>query len=285
MCGAHRWSCADGAEDDNAAVRLIMRPPGPALRRALSQHPERDRIDPKMAARQHAGYVQAIEAAGVPVTVLPAEPALPDACFTWDTVLAFPRHDGRGTALLVAARPGAPSRRAEVASVLACARQLAPGAEVVSISEPGTLDGGDVITFGRQVAIGVSARTNEAGARQLVEAVARIGYQAALCPVDDRLHLASAVTPLAADRLIGTRAGFRSLQVAGAVHGVERLVVDDADVAAANVLAAGGRCFVAAGFPEAVAIMRDAGEIVVEVELGEFLRADGGPTCLVAPIY
>jgi dimethylargininase len=271
--------------DDNAAVQLIMRPPGPALRDALSEHAERDRIDPANAAREHADYVRAIRAVGVAVTVLPVEPELPDACFTWDTVLAFPRLDSPGTAVLVAARPGAPSRRPEVASVLECARQIAPEAEVARITEPGTLDGGDVITYGGRVAIGVSARTNEAGARQLAEVVSRHGYHAALCPVDDRLHLASAVTPLRANRLIGTRAGFRSLAAGGLVDDIERLVINDADVPASNVLAAGGRCFVAWGFPNAVAIMRAAGEDVVEVELGEFLRADGGPTCLVAPIY
>ena len=42
--------------------------------------------------------------------------------------------------------------------------------------------------------------------------------------------------------------------------------------------------FVASGHPRAVALMREAGEDVVEVELDEFIRADGGPTCLVAPI-
>jgi len=195
------------------------------------------------------------------------------------------RLEADGTGVLVAAHPGEPARRLEVASVLACARQLAPRAEVVRIMLPGTLDGGDVITYGRHVAIGVSARTNEAGAQQLAQAVSRHGFDAHLCGVGDRLHLASAVTPLSAKRLIGTRAGFDSLDAAGAAADVEQLVIADADVAAANVLAAGGRCFVAAGYPAAVAIMRDAGERVVEVALDEFLRADGGPTCLVAPIY
>jgi dimethylargininase len=267
-------------------MRLIMRPPSGALRRALSAHPERDRIDPERAARQHRDYVRAIEAGGVAVTLLPAEDDLPDACFTWDTVLAFPRAGKGATALLVATRPGESSRRPEVASVLACARQLAPTAELVEITEPGTLDGGDVITVGRRVAIGVSARTNEAGARQLAEAVTRFGYRPWLCPVDDRLHLASAVTPLNEGRLIGTPSGFRSLDAADAVAAdVERLLIEESDIAAANVLAICGRCFVARGFPLAVAAMRSAGESVVEVDLEEFLRADGGPTCLVAPIY
>lgn len=267
---------------------LIMRPPSDALRHALSEHPERDRIDPARALEQHAAYVRALEAAGVAVVCLPPDPQLPDACFTWDTVLAFPALEASRTALLVAARPGEPSRRGEVASVLRCARALAPTAEVVEIVQPGTLDGGDVISYGSRVAIGVSARTNEAGARQLAEAVRRFGYSAFLCPVDDRLHLASAVTPLSERRLIGTRAGFASLDAAGpevVPAAVERLLLDDADVTAANVLAAGGRCFVGRGYPRAVDVMRQAGESVVELELDEFARADGGPTCLVAPIY
>lgn len=272
----------------NAIVRLIMRPPSEALRHALSEHAERDRIDPVRARQQHADYVRALEEAAVAVTLLPADPGLPDACFTWDTMLAFPRVGGRDTELLVAARPGSPSRRPEVASVVACARQLAPNAEVMTIAAPGTLDGGDVITYGDRVAIGVSARTNEDGARQLAEFVHRFGYRAFLCPVHDRLHLASAVTPLRSARLVGTPSGFRSLDAAGAEAvpaAVERLVLDEADVVAANVLAAGGRCFVVRGFPRAVAVMERAGESVVEVDLSEFVRADGGPTCLVAPIF
>lgn len=270
------------------AVRLIMRPPSEALHRALSGHPERDRIDPGHAAHEHAAYVEAIKRAGVEVALMPPDPMLPDACFTWDAVLAFPGvGDGR-TALLVATRPGEPSRRPEVAAVLRCARELAPTAEVVEIREPGTLDGGDVITYGFQVAIGVSARTNAAGAQHLAEALGRFGYLAHLCPVQDRLHLASAVTPLGPRRLIGTPSGFHSLDAAGegvVPPEVERLILAEEDMPAANVLHAGGTCFVARGFPAAVEVMRRAGESVVEVELDEFLRADGGPTCLVAPIY
>ncbi|TMG42961.1 MAG: hypothetical protein E6H90_12960 [Chloroflexi bacterium] len=271
----------------NSVVRLIMRPPSDALRRALSGHPHRDRIDPGRARAEHTAYVRALEDAAVAVTLLPPEADMPDACFTWDTLLAFPSPGDGKTALLVAARPGAPSRRREVASVLGCARRLAPGADVVEIRDPGTLDGGDVITYGTRVAIGVSARTNEAGARQLASAVGRFGYHAFLCPVDDRLHLASAITPLRARRLIGTQSGFRSLDAAGpdtAPDDVERLLIPDAAVGGANVLAAGGRCFVARGFPEAATALLSAGESVVEVELDEFLFADGGPTCLVAPI-
>ena len=278
-------------------ARLIMRPPSEAMRRALSSHPERDRIDPVRAAGQHARYAAALITAGVDVHLLPADPQLPDACFTWDAVLAFARQaaseavapDGGGTALLVACRPGEPARRNEVAPVFACARKMiGHKVDAMAIEPPGTLDGGDVIRFGDRVAIGVSARTNEAGARQLAHAVQRLGYRAFLCPVSDRLHLASAVTPLSSLRLVGTAGGFASLDAAGGDVAprdeVERILLADDDVVAANVLAVEGRCFVVSGHPRAVALMRDAGEDVVEVELDEFIRADGGPTCLVAPV-
>jgi dimethylargininase len=272
-------------------VRLIVRPPGAALVDALSEHPERDLIDVHEARREHAAYVAALRAALVEVVTLPAEEHLPDATFVRDTVLAFPAAGTEGpTALLVAARPGAPSRRPEVPSVVARARELAgPGAAFLEIAEPGTLDGGDVITYGERVAVGVSARTNRAGAEQLASAVEAIGYRAFLCPVTDRLHLASAVAPLGARRLIGTAAGYASLEDGGAETAppdeIQRLVIPDGEVPAASVLKAGGRCFVVRGHPTALELMRAVGEEVVEVELREFTRADGGPTCLVAPIF
>ena len=60
------------------------------------------------------------------------------------------------------------------------------------------------------------------------------------------------------------------------------MLADD-DVVAANVLPLGGRVFLAAGNPQATAALRSAGEQAVELDLDEFTKADGGPTCLVVP--
>ena len=268
-----------------------MREPSEAFRRALSDHPEGDRIDPIRALEQHRAFRVAIESSGADVVQLPPEPSLPDACFVSDTLLALPPagDPGASTVALVATRPGAPSRRDEVASVLACGRRLVrPDTAVERIEEPGTLDGGDVIVFGDRLAIGVSERTNTEGAKQLAAVAEELGYRSFLCPVDGRLHLASAVTVLGPRRLVGTPSGFASLDTAGPDASppdeIERVLVPEEEVAGANVLALGGWCFVAAGHPAAAAALTDAGETVVEVELDEFTRADGGPTCLVALI-
>ncbi|HYV44631.1 MAG TPA: hypothetical protein VFA20_07190 [Myxococcaceae bacterium] len=263
-------------------MRVIVRPPGDAFRKALSDHHGPSVLDPERARRQHAAFAAALEAAGARVERLPPDPDLPDATFVSDTLLAFPPEGP--TRLLVITRPGAPSRRGEVEAVAARARALAPGARVVEIREPGTVDGGDVICFGDRVAVGLSARTNREGAGQLAEAIRPLGYRAFLCPVQGRLHLATAVTPLGRDRMVGTPAGFESLDAAGAADGVERLVLLPDEQPAANVLALGNHCLMVSGHPRVADLLRSAGHAVAELELDEFVRADGGPTCLVAMV-
>ena len=266
-----------------------MREPSEAFANALSTHPERDRIDASRAVAEHRAFVQALEASGADVVRLAPDARLADACFVSDTILALapPAAGGAATVALVATRPGAESRRDEVASVVECARSLVrPDTAVVSVEDPGTLDAGDVIVYGERMAIGVSARTNSVGAEQLAGVAERLGYRPFLCPVEDRLHLASAVTVVRADRLIGTPSGFASLDASGPDAApddeIQRMIVPEEEVAGANVLALHGTCFVASGNPSATQALRAAGESVVEVELDEFTRADGGPTCLVA---
>jgi dimethylargininase len=272
-------------------MRLIVRPPSEAFSRALSEHPDAAAIDVGRAVVQHGVFVAALRAAGVEVVELAPDPDCADACFVSDVLFTLPRADDPvgPAALLVAGRPGAESRRPEVAAVAARGRELAEQARALEIVAPGEIDFGDVIVYGDRVAIGVSARTNQEGARQLAAAVAAAGYRAFLCPVSDRLHLATAITVLRSDRLIGTAAGFASLDDAGpevAPAGeVERLLLPDNELVGANVLAVGGRCFVPAGNPVAVALMRAAGETVVELDLSQFTLADGGPTCLVTHVW
>jgi dimethylargininase len=273
-------------------MKVIVRPPGEAFRRALSEHPDKAFIDPESARREHAAFVTALREAGVEVASLPVDDELPDACFVSDVLLTLPRAGDAGdrAVLAVATRPGAPSRRPEVAAVLDLARGLIePACRVAELRAPATLDAGDVIVYGDRVAIGVSGRTNREGAERLAELVRTAGYRPFLCPVKGRLHLASWVTVVRPELLIGVAGGFASLDAGGpgvAPAGeIERIVLPDGEVVAANVLPLGGRVFVPAGCPVAVAALRAAGEHVVELDLDEFTKADGGPTCLVAHVF
>jgi dimethylargininase len=274
-------------------VKIIMRPPSEAFRRALSKHPLGDQIDPVAAMRQHKELRAKMTKAGADIVLLPADPDLPDAPFVQDVIVSFPRPDepeGR-CSLLVATRPGAPSRRPEVPSVLAVARRLVPPVcRVLEIEEPGTLDGGDVLVYGRRVVIGLSGRTNRHGAEQLHEAVSALGYRAFLCPVsDDRLHFASAITRVRPGRFIGTQRGYDDLDAAGPEvlprEEIERIVIPDEEIVAHNVVLIRDSLFVPSGNPVSVGLLRAAGEHVVEVDFEHFTRADAGLTCLMGMVH
>ncbi len=265
---------------------VIVRAPSFAFRDAISTHPDRQRIDVSRAQTQHAAFCAALEDAGLSLVRLAEEPDLPDATFVSDTLVALAPLLPDRLPTVVMARPAVASRRPEVdfaaRAALAC---LPAGVRVVPVEDPGTLEGGDVVIFGDRLAIGLSARTNVLGARVLADAARSLGYRPFLCPVTDRLHLATAVTAVAPDTLIGTAAGFASLDAAGpdaAPPGeVRRLLLPDGELPGANVLAIGRNAFLAAGNPAAVRLLRETGLAVHELELDEFGLADGGPTCLV----
>ena len=265
---------------------VIVRPPGPAYREAISTNPDHGRIDVSRAQAQHAAFCAALVDAGLPLLRLPEEPDLPDATFVSDTLVALAPvlPDRRPT--VVVARPAVASRRPEVDSVLRAAlARLPAGAHVVPVDDPGTLEGGDVVIFGDRLAIGLSVRTNALGAQVLADAARSLGYRPFLCPVTDRLHLATAVTAVAPDTLVGTAAGFASLDAAGPdaapPREIRRLLLPDDELPGANVLALGGHAFLASGNRTAVRLLRETGLEVHELEFDEFGLADGGPTCLV----
>ena len=265
---------------------VIVRPPGAAFRDAISNHPDRNRIDVSRARVQHAAFCAALEDAGLPLLRLPEEPDLPDATFVSDSLVALGSPLPNGTPVVVVARPAVESRRLEVESVLRAALASLPATtDVVRVEDPATLEGGDVIVYGDRLAIGLSDRTNVLGARVLADASRSLGYRPFLCPVTDRLHLATAVTAVTSHTLIGTAAGFASLDAAGpdaAPPGeIRRLLLPDDELAAANVLALGGHAFLGSGNPTAARLAAEAGLAVHELELDEFTLADGGPTCLV----
>ena len=265
---------------------VIVRPPGPAFGDAISNHPDHHRIDVSRARAQHAAFCAALEGAGSPLLRLPEEPDLPDATFVPDSLVALaPVLPGRSPVVVVA-RPAVASRRLEVESVLRAALDRMPtDTQVVRIEDPGTLEGGDVVVYGDRIAIGLSGRTNLPGAQVLADVARSLGYRPFLCPVADRLHLATAVTTVAPDTLIGTAAGFASLDATGpdaAPAGeIRRLLLPDDELLGANVLALAGHAFLDSRSPTAARLLREIGLLVHELELDEFALADGGPTCLV----
>lgn len=135
-------------------ARALVRAPSRSVTRGLRAHggegPTFDGV-----LQEHRAYVAALAEAGVTVEILPALEEFPDSVFVEDPALVFPE----GAILL---RPGAPSRRGEVEEL---ATELTARFEETQALDIGFADGGDVINLGDRILIGVSARTNEQGAK------------------------------------------------------------------------------------------------------------------------
>jgi dimethylargininase len=144
------------------------------------------------------------------------------------------------------------------------------------ITEPGTVDGGDVMRVGKDVFIGRSARTNDAGIAQFAEIATQYGFRVVAAPVSKVLHLKSAVVPIDDETLLiasdctdpATFVGYRLIEKPPAEKDGSALRLHD------------GRVIVTANSPMTIGTLQGAGYEVGWTDTTEFQKADGGLTCL-----
>lgn len=215
---------------------------------------ERCTPDVELARAQHRAYVAAIEAAGVEVVQLPADPAHPDCIFVEDIALELGH-------LRVLTSPGADSRRGERAAVAAVL-----GDHVVMPPEL-RLDGGDVIRIGERVWVGRSTRTQEAAIQWLGEVS---GLDVRGVDLHEVLHLKTAATALDDSTLLCWKGSVDE----SVFEGLEVIHTDGP-----NVLRLPDRVLVRAGTGTAE-IARSRGHQVVELDISQFTLAEASLTCM-----
>jgi dimethylargininase len=228
-------------------------------------HLERVPIDRARAVAQHDRYERALRAAGCTVERLPATPQLPDSVFVEDAAVVF-------GPVAVIARPGASSRRAETPSVAGTLSKYRP---LRFIEAPGTLDGGDVLRAGRRVYVGLSSRTNRAGTEQLRALLLPFDYEVDTIETRGCLHLKSAVTALADDRLLVNPEWVDVLQF----DAYRLIAIDPAEPFAANVLRIGDTVLCAEAFPATRSRLEAGGLKTVAIDVSELAKAEAGLTC------
>lgn len=248
----------------------IVRPPSANFGEGLTTA-SLGRPDFGLALKQHQQYCAALEHCDLSVLRLPPDERFPDATFIEDTCVLTPRR-------AILSNPGAPSREGEVGTIEDAVADIFPGA-LDRISPPGTLDGGDVCEAGGSWLIGISARTNEEGARQLASLLSASGCASEV--IDIRripgiLHLKSDLAYLGEGRLFVTERLRRSH--AWGQH--ELIGVPVGEEYAANLIRVNDAVLAADGFPRTRRILRDIGYSVVTLEVSEFQKMDGGLSCL-----
>jgi dimethylargininase len=247
----------------------LVREPSASLADCALSYLDRTPIDLNQARAQHVEYCAALQAAGAEVRVLPALDNLPDSAFVEDTAVVVDE-----VAILGALGVG--SRAAEAMTIVAVLEAYRPVRRIDRADA--TLEGGDVLRIGRTIYVGRSGRTNEAGIEALRQVLEPLGYRVRAVAVEGCLHLKTGCSS-AGDGIVVLNPSW----VSGRLFekdGLSVVPVAPSEPWAANVLRVAGTLLVPAGNAATVGRLRATGLDPVEIDIGEFQKAEAGLTCL-----
>ena len=233
--------------------------------------------DPALTVSQHEALVRVMKGRGVRVLQVPELSGHPNSTFTRDVALSTPE----GTIQL---RMGLPARRGEPAWIVQVLEEV--GEPTVGVIEdPGTVEGGDVVLAGNVAFVGLSERTNREGVRQLGALLQPMGYTLRVCDVPEYcLHLGGAMSAIGPTRVVCCAGFFPD----GYFEGFSVVEIPNQDCApsVANVI-----CLreneVIANVAEnllTIEILESEGVTVHRLNLSEFRKGAGGPTCMILPV-
>ena len=216
----------------------------------------------------HDAYVATLRETGADVVTLPPLPAYPDCVFVEDTALCLPQ----GAILM---RSGAVSRAGEVAEMAPTLRNHYN--DVRQIKGPGTIEGGDILVTPKEILVGLSERTNQAGVDELARLVRNWGYKVRAISVPAGvLHFKTDCSLLDGETILSTP----RLAASGCFDDYKVIYTADGEEAAANAIRFNQFVIMAAGFPNTAKRLYDAGYEVREIDNTEYAKLDGGMSCL-----
>lgn len=225
----------------------------------------RTEIDTTQAAQQHKDYQAVLSSLGCEIVTIPTEEGLADSVFIEDTALVLDE-------IAVLCRPGAASRRPEVAGVEAV---LGSYRTLASIHSPGTLDGGDLLCVGKTIYAGLSTRSNQSGIEQLRDIVVHHGYEVIAVEFSGCLHLKSAVGEVSPGSLLVNSSWVKK----SVFNGLEMIDIDKDEPHAANALLLARSLVYPSSFPRTMDKLLARGIDVIPVDLYELQKAEGAATC------
>jgi len=217
---------------------------------------------------EHGAYVAAMREAGLAVDVLPPLEAFPDSVFVEDPALVFPE----GAILL---RPGAPSRLGEREEVRGTLQRHFE--RVLELGEGEFADGGDVLVTPQTVFIGLSKRTNRAGAEALQTHLAAFGRSARIVQTPRAiLHFKTAASLLAEDAIFATAVMAQS----GIFAGFDVTATPQGEETAANLLRLNDIVLLGDAYPRTANILAKKGFSIWTLSVREVAKLDAGLSCM-----
>lgn len=220
------------------------------------------------ALDQHNEYIRALQQCDVDITLLPADEHFPDSVFVEDTALCTPH-------CVIITRPGAESRRQETEIIEEAVTRFYPD-KVERITAPGTVEAGDIMMVGSHYYIGLSARTNQAGAEQMIDILHKYGLTGSIVTLEKVLHLKTGLSYLENNNLLAagefiTKPDFQHLNI---------IEIPEEESYAANCIWVNGKVIMPSGYPITKAKVIALGYEVIEVDTSEYQKIDGGVSCM-----
>jgi len=244
----------------------IVRTPGKSLVHGLSGS-DLGLVDYQKALIQHLEYIKALKYCGVEVLVLPPNEDYPDSTFVEDVALLTPH-------CAIITNPGAPSRKGEIVGINPVLRDFFENVE--EISDPGTVEAGDIMMVGSHFYIGLSKRTNLIGAGQVITFLEKYELTGSVIELEKVLHLKTGLAYLEDNNLVvcgefTSKPEFQKYNL---------LVIPEDESYAANCIWVNGKVILPKGFLKTRAIIQSCGYEIIEVDVSEFQKLDGGLSCL-----
>ena len=225
-----------------------------------------EEIDVELAKKQHRMYCETLTNLGLKVIKIPADERYPDCCFVEDTAIVV------GNKAIIS-NMGAPSRAGEEKKVK---ELLAKYKKIFEITPPATIDGGDVLKIDKNIYIALSERTNEFAIQQMKNFLSKDSYKIIPVKIKGILHLKSVCNRIGNDYVLLAK-GYFDDEI---FSGYKKIVTPKEETYAANCLSINKKVLIAEGYPHTKKLIEKEGFDVIEMNVSEFKKGDGGLTCL-----
>ena len=248
-------------------TNAIVRTPGRSIVKGLSDSKTLGLPKYEEAMIQHQSYIDALTKCGLDVLVLEPCEEYPDSTFVEDVALITPN-------CAIITRPGVPSRRGEVHEIGFLLKQKFNNIE--AIEAPGTIEGGDIMMIGDHYYIGLSERTNLEGAKQIIQILSKYGMSGSTISLNKVLHLKTGLSYLEENNLV-VCGEFINDASFGRYNLIE---IPEKESYAANCIWVNESVIIPLGYPTTKQRITNAGYPVIETDVSEFQKLDGGLSCL-----
>lgn len=246
--------------------QTIVKKPGKSYIHGLTTS-DLGKPDYELLLEQHEAYIEALKKCNVDVHVLPANEQFPDSTFVEDTAVLTPE-------FAVITLPGIDSRADEIIEMEPTIKQYYD--TIYYIKSPGTLDGGDVLQIEDHFYIGLSSRTNEEGAKQLISILEKGGYKGSIVTLKELFHLKTGISYIGNNTVVVTGELIDHPDFAS----FDKIIVPQEEEYAANCIRVNDYVIIPKGYPQTAQAIKDAGYNIIEVDTSEFRKHDGGLSCL-----